>query len=315
MITSRRLGKNPLEVPSLGLGSAPLGNIDSTLSTEEAVNTVAYALDHGISIVDTAPLYGRGRAERRVGLALAGRQRDSYLLSTKVGRVLNQAETDFVYDFSADGVLRSFESSLERLGVDHIEILHIHDPDGVDDAAAALRSAFPALLRLREEGAIKAIGSGMNQWQIWDPFVRSEELDFDLFLLAGRYTLLEQGALDFLDLCLEKQIGILAGGVYNSGILATGPGPEARYNYAKAPDSVLEKARALQAVCSRYNVPLYVAAQRFTAAHPAITTLMLGAMSVDEVQANLAGHSAATPTELWSDLRQQGLIDARAPVP
>ncbi|MFZ4655395.1 MAG: aldo/keto reductase [Caldilineaceae bacterium] len=307
-------GKNSLQVTNLGFGTAPIGNVN-TVSAADAEATIQYAYEQGIRLFDSAPLYGRGESELRIGRALRGVPRSSYVISTKIGRVLNADRSAFVYDFSYDGVMRSFEGSLKRLHTDHVEIVLVHDPDAdtVDHEQDALDGAFPALRDLRRQGVIKAIGAGMNQWQMEQRF--AQQADPDVFLLAGRYTLLEQTSLGFLNLCKEKGIGIFLGGVYNSGILATGPKETAQYNYANAPAAVLEKARKINAICERHGVPLNRAALHFARAHPTITSLVVGAVKPAEVEANVAALGASIPIELWQELRMAGLIEADAPAP
>lgn len=307
-------GKNSLQVTNLGFGTAPIGNV-TAVADADADATIQRAYEVGIRLFDSAPLYGHGESELRIGRALKGVPRDSYVISTKIGRVLNTDRSAFVYDFSYDGVMRSLEGSLKRLGTDHVEIVLVHDPDAdtVDHEQDALDGAFPALRDLRRQGVIQAIGAGMNQWQMEQRF--AEQADPDVFLLAGRYTLLEQTSLGFLKLCKEKGIGIFLGGVYNSGILATGPKENAQYNYANAPAAVLEKARKIQAVCERHGVPLNRAALHFARAHPTITSLVIGAVKPAEVEANVAALTATIPAELWQELRNAGLIEADVPAP
>lgn len=305
-------GKNSLQVTNLGFGTAPIGNV-TAVADADADATIQRAYEVGIRLFDTAPLYGRGESELRIGRALQGVQRDSYVISTKIGRVLNAERSAFVYDFSYDGVMRSLEGSLQRLGTDHVEIVLVHDPDAdtVDHEQDALDGAFPALRDLRRQGVIKAIGAGMNQWQMEQRF--AQQADPDVFLLAGRYTLLEQTSLGFLKLCKEQGIGIFLGGVYNSGILATGPKENAQYNYANAPAPVLEKARKINAICERHGVPLNRAALHFARAHPTITSLVVGAVKPAEVEANVDALAAPMPAALWQDLRSAGLIEAETP--
>jgi len=303
-------GKNPLPVTNFGLGTAPLAN-DKAVTEADALATIQAALENGIQLFDTAPLYGTGVGEERVGKALQGVPRNRYKISTKIGRLIKDDGSGCSFDYSRDGVLRSLESSLQRLQTDHVDILHIHDPD--NHQQEALETAFPTLADLRRQGVIKAIGAGMNQWQALEYFARNA--DFDVFLLAGRYTLLEQTSLDFLQLCQTKGIGIFLGGVYNSGILASDLQAGAKYNYAAAPEPVLIKARAIKAVCDRYGVPLNVAALQFARAHPAVTALVVGAISPAEVKTNLHSLAVAVPAALWEDLRAQGLIEMDAPVP
>ncbi len=307
-------GKNSLQVTNFGLGTAPIGNTTS-VSDRDAEATIQHAYELGVRLFDSAPLYGSGEAEIRVGRALRGVARDSYVISTKIGRVLNADRSSFVYDYSYDGVMRSLEGSLQRLNTDHVDVVLVHDPDAdkVDHEQDALDGAFPTLQDLRSQGVIKALGAGMNQWQMEQRF--AEQADPDVFLLAGRYTLLEQTSLGFLKLCKEKGIGIFLGGVYNSGILATGPKADAKYNYANAPAAIMEKARKIKAVCDRYGVPLNVAALHFAQAHPTITALVVGAVKPSEVEANIAALSAEVPPELWQELQAKGLIEADAPLP
>ncbi len=208
-------------------------------------------------------------------------------------------------------MLRSLESSLKRLKLDQVDLLLIHDPD--DHPEEALDEAFPTLLELRQQGVIRAIGSGMNQWQVLTRF--AQEADFDCFLLAGRYTLLEQTSLDFLELCRSKGIGIMLGGVFNSGILAMGAVPGATYNYAPAPTEIMQKTAAIAAICARHGVALNAAALQFAQAHPAISSLVIGAIHPDEIAANLAARQIQLPAALWADLQEAGLIQADAPLP
>lgn len=314
-ISTVSLGKNPLKVTNFGFGTAPIANLYNPVSDGDAIATIQAAYESGVRLFDSAPLYGNGLSEMRVGQALRGVPRDSYVISTKVGRVLNADRSSFVYDYSRDGVLRSIEGSLKRLNTDHIEIILVHDPDAdkVDHEKDALDSAFPALRDLRSQGVIKAIGAGMNQWQMEQRF--AEQADPNVFLLAGRYTLLEQTSLGFLKVCKERGIGIFLGGVYNSGILATGPKEDAKYNYVNAPTEVLEKARKIKAVCDRHGVALNVAALHFARAHPTVTSLVVGAVHPREVTANIRSLETPVPVELWHELHAAGLIEAEAPTP
>jgi len=305
-----RVGHTQLSVPKLGLGTAPLANLYETIPEAQAVETIRQALARGVNFFDTAPLYGSGLAERRLALALADVPRDQYVLATKIGRLV-RPDGSIVFDYSRDGVLRSLEASLKRLQLDRVDILHIHEPEADDEQA--LREAFPTLAALREQGVIQAIGAGMNRWQAVADFVR--EVDFDCFLLAGRYTLLEQGALEFLALCQEKGISLFLAGVYNSGILASGPRPGAKYNYRDAPPEIVQKAQHLVAICHRHQIPLNVAALQFAMAHPATTALVVGAASAAEVRANIEALQRPLPSELWQDLKTAGLLHQAAPVP
>ena len=325
-----RLGATGLTVTRVGLGTAALGGLYDVVTEEQAEATIARAWELGIRFFDTAPLYGHGLSERRLGAALAGRPRAEFVLATKVGRLLRaDAPPDDsqlsgglerwkgvppvnpVFDFSYDGVLRSVEESLERLGVDRIDVLHIHDPDEHHDEA--LRGAYRALDRLRAERTIGAVGAGMNQVAMLVRFAR--EADFDCFLLAGRYTLLDQSALvELLPLCRERGIAVILGGVFNSGILAD-PRPGATYDYSVAPPELVERARRLAAVCGRHGVPLKAAALQFPLAHHAVTSILVGARSVAELEENLALLRLELPADLWSDLRGEGLLEEDAPTP
>lgn len=310
-LPSVQVGRTDVYVSRMGLGTVPIGLMYEPISDEQALATVRAALDAGISFIDTAPLYGAGLSEQRLGRVLADVPRDSYVLATKVGRLVDDSGK-VRFDFSRDGVLRSVDDSLRRLGLDRIDILHIHDPD--NDYQQALNEAFPALAELRSQGVVRAIGSGMNQWQMLEDFIR--DADFDCFLLAGRYTLLEQtAAASFLPLCQERAIGVFLGGVYNSGILASGPRPGAKYNYADAPPEILERVGRIEAACERHGVALNVAALQFPLAHPAVTSLVVGAGTPAEARANVAALTQPLPVALWDDLRAEGLIDHAAPVP
>ena len=304
-------GRTGLRVTRLGLGTAPLGNLYETLPETQAIATVERALAAGINYLDTAPLYGAGQSERRLGRALAGVPRDSFVLSTKVGRLV-QPDGQVVFNWTADGIRRSLDESLTRLGLDRVDIVLMHDPD--NHYREALDVAYPTLADLRSQGVIRAVGAGMNQWQMLADFARNA--DIDGFLLAGRYTLLEQTSLDeFLPLCQQKGIAIIIGGVYNSGILATGPVPGAKFQYTDAPASIMERVGRIQAVCERHGVPLRIAALRFPEAHPAVTTTLFGAVSPGEVDANLAAYATPIPAALWADLKAEGLLRPEAPVP
>jgi D-threo-aldose 1-dehydrogenase len=312
-------------VTSLGLGCAPIGNLYEPVTDEEAHAVVHAAYDAGLRFFDTAPLYGHGLSERRLGAALASLPRESVTVATKVGRLLvandpgAADDTIFadvpavhpVFDFSADGVQRSLDASLDRLGLDRVDIVHVHDPD--DHAEEALAGAFPALRRWRDEGVVGAIGAGMNQAPMLARFVR--EAGIDCVLLAGRYTLLDQSALDeLLPLCEREGVSVIAAGVFNSGLLAS-PNPGAHFDYAPAPAVLLERARQLAAVCAGHKVPLTAAALQFAGAHPAVTCVLTGVRSVNELRSNMADFTRAIPQELWSDLRAEGLLDDWAPTP
>ena len=319
------LGRSGLSVTRLGLGCASIGGLYGDIPDDQAVAVVRRALSLGLNLLDTAPLYGSGKSELRLGQALAGVPCDRYVLSSKVGRVLvptardpqvgafnDPAPYQPVFDFSYDGVMRSFEASLNRLGVDRIDILHIHDPD--NHWQEAIDGAYPALDELRGEGVIRAVSAGMNQWEMLARFAR--EGDFDCFLLAGRYSLLDQSALnELLPLCVKKTIGILAGGTYNSGILAKGAHPGATYNYQEAPPEIAAKAKALEAVAARHQVDLRAAASQFVFAHPAITCIIPGTRRPERVQENFDLLSQEIPASFWAELRAEGLVRPDAPLP
>jgi D-threo-aldose 1-dehydrogenase len=296
------------------------------------------AWDAGIRLYDTAPQYGFGLSEERYARTLAVRPREEFLISTKVGRILRDCrpadvpQLNFVdtpsrtfdYDYSYDGVMCSHEASLKRLKQDRVDILLIHDVDvfthGSREASdRRVRELFDlggyrAISDLRDSGAVKAIGAGVNEWQVCETLLSLG--DFDCFLLAGRYTLLEQEALDtFLPLCEKRGVGIVLGGPFNSGILATGPVADARYNYAPAPADILAKTARIEAVCTAHGVRLIEAALHFVYGHPAITTVIPGANSPEQVKANVALLNAHVPPALWSDLKAEGLIRQDAPVP
>ncbi|MCY4655146.1 MAG: aldo/keto reductase [Dehalococcoidia bacterium] len=322
----RRIGATDIEVTPTGFGGAPLGGLFTPVGAENAVNTVRHGYELGIRFFDTAPLYGRGKSERFYGQALSDFERDSYILSSKVGRVLDPNDSsadedeiyvelppyDVVFDFSRDGVLRSIEESLERLGLDRLDIALIHDPD--DHWEQAITEAYPTLAELRSQGVIGAIGAGMNQWEMPARFAR--EGDFDCFLLAGRYTLLDHSGLDvLLPLCEEKDISIILGGPYNSGVLASDLGPDTTYFYERTPPEVLETARRIKSVCDRHDVPLKAAALQFGLAHPAVAATIPGPRTPDEVSENLEMASFDIPSDLWAELKSEALIPEQAPIP
>lgn len=333
-----RLGNGGLTFTEIGFGAAPLGNLYRAIPEDEAQAVLDAAWDGGLRYFDTAPLYGFGLSETRLNHFLRGKPREAYVLSTKVGRLLRGCAAGEnpdgagkwfdvparkeVYDYGYDGVMRSVEASLERLGVDRIDILYAHDLDvfnhGSPEALTArleelMTGGYRALLQLRETGVIRAFGAGVNEWQPCQWL--AERGDFDLFLLAGRYTLLEQEALDsFLPLAERKGIGIVIGGPYNSGVLATGARPGAFYNYDPAPDWVLDKVGRIEAVCARHGVRLVDAAFRFPLLHPAVVSVIPGGQGRAEMESNLAAAAARVPAALWADLKAKGLMRADAPV-
>lgn len=311
MLSTARVGQSSLYVPVIGLGTAPLGTFWSDVSETQAVETIHFALENGVTFLDTAPYYSATLVEQRVGLALAGIPRDRYVLATKVGRLMMPDGQD-VMDFSRDGVLKSIEGSLQRLKVDRVDILHIHDPDR-DTYKIALEEAYPLLADLRRQGVIKAVGVGVNFWEPLVDFARDAE--FDCFLLAGRYTLLEQGALAALNLFHDRGISIFGAGVYNTGILAQGAKSGVWYQYQPAPPEILDKVRRIEAVCARHHIPLNAAAVQFVKAHPAVTSLVIGAESPVQLEESIHALHLPIPPEFWADLRVSSLIDTAAPVP
>jgi len=304
-------GRTRLRVTQLGLGSAPLGGLFEVVTEDEAHRVVDAAWGAGIRFFDTAPLYGHGLAEQRMGDVLRTKPRDEFVLATKVGRLLRadappepgQAYVGVppvnpVFDFSYDGVMRSVDESLARLGLDRIDILHIHDPD--DHYEQALHGAYRALDTLRSEGTISAVGAGMNQAEMLARFAR--DANFDCFLLAGRYTLLDRiGAQELLPLCEERGIAVVAGGVFNSGILAD-PKADAHYNYRPAPPELIRRALELKAVCERHGVDLKAAALQFPLRHPAIPVVLTGPRSVAELEENIRMFEAPIPDDLWQEI-------------
>ena len=327
----------PLSVTRLGFGGAPLGNLYRGISEEEAQATLAAAFTSGIKLFDTAPFYGLGRSEERFGAAIERAGREGIVLSTKIGRLLvdgpvdettkglfvDAPEKQVVFDYTYDGVMRSHDASLERLGVEAVDVLLIHDVDvwthGSQEAADAKvrelfdKGGYRALDELKAAGRIAAIGGGLNEWQACEALL--EHGDFDCFLLAGRYTLIEQEALDsFLPRCAARDIGIILGGPYNSGILGTGAVEGARFNYQPAPPHILERVRQIESVCERHGVTLAAAALQFVLAHPAVKSVIPGAMSEREVQQNVALLRETIPPRLWTDLKAAKLLRYDAPV-
>jgi D-threo-aldose 1-dehydrogenase len=317
------IGTTGIRVTRLGLGGVALSGAppstdpDQATAETEAIALIRRSLALGLNYLDTAPMYGVGQSERRYGEALSGVPRDRYVLSTKVGRILQPdpeagGRMRWSFDFRAEAACESFRSSLERLGVERVDILYVHDPD--DHYEEARSRTFPVLMELRAQGLVSAIGAGMNQWQMELQFAR--EGHCDCFLLAGRYTLLDQSALpEFLPYCVEHRISVVAGGPYNSGILAVGPREGATFNYRAAAPDMMERAQRIRAVCERHGVPLRAAALQFILAHPAIASVIPGARSVAEVEDNIKMVEWPIPEALWMELRSDGLLAAAAPTP
>jgi D-threo-aldose 1-dehydrogenase len=338
----KRLFKAPsgaeITFTELGFGSAPIGNLYKAISEDMAQSTLNAAWDAGTRYFDTAPLYGLGLSETRLNHFLRDKKRRDYVLSTKIGRLLEVCPSDQrtgfgkffntpnrreIFDYSYDAVMRSLEFSLERLGVDSIDIVFAHDLDifthGSDEKRNAyvtsfLKGGYKALTKLRDDKVIKAIGAGVNEWQVCETLAKAG--DFDLFLLAGRYTLLEQQALNsFLPLCEKRGLGIVLGGPYNSGILATGSKKGAFYNYDPAPKDILDRVRKIESVCMSHGTKLVEAALRFPLHHPSVVSVVPGAVSPQQVAMNVETLSAKIPKALWKDLKAQGLMDVRAATP
>jgi D-threo-aldose 1-dehydrogenase len=331
----KTLGRCKLDLPVLGFGGTGLGNMYVAMSEREAIDTLSAAYAAGMNYYDTAPLYGHGLSERRTGCGLRLFADPGIVVSTKVGWRLKPAFgqqtgaglfrniTDFsrFNDYSYDGAMRSFEDSLNRLGTDRVDILLIHDVDQRNQGerfaevfSQAMGGAYKALLSLRSQGVVKAIGCGLNEWQACEAF--AEAGDFDCFLLAGRYTLLEQESLkSFLPLCEKRGIGIILGGPYNSGILASGATKDAWFNYAPAPTNVLAKVAAMDKICESHGVPLKAAALQFPLHHSCVASVIPGISSTAELNENLRMLHTPVPAAVWRDLKSAGLMDARAPTP
>ncbi len=324
------LGTTGLSLSQLSFGTATQGGLFQAVTPEDATEVFEQAWKAGLRYFDTAPWYGYGQSETRIGSFL--QDKDGYVLSTKVGRLLrdvpphpSQLEPDgtrsfdtpsplnVVYDYSYDGFMRAFEESLTRLGLDRIDILYIHDPDvpGVS-VNEVMAGGGRALVELRDQGVVRAIGAGMNQWEM--PLEFAQTGVFDVFLLAGRYTLLEQDALPFMDYCAGNGISVVPCSVYNSGLL-TRPHPGAHYNYAPVPEAILGRALRLEAICARYDVPLRAAALQFPLAHPASVSVMTAARTVAQLSDTLAMFHLTIPPELWRDLRAEGLLAGPHPTP
>jgi D-threo-aldose 1-dehydrogenase len=317
-VKSVRLGRSKVVVTGLGLGGAGLGNLFEAITDEAAAGAVDAAWAGGVRYFDTAPHYGLGLSERRLGAALAGRPRDEYVISTKVGRLLEPDPTatgrdeqfdvpaDRVrrWDFSASGVRRSLEDSLARLGLDRIDIALIHDPD--DHWRQALDEAYPALHELRAQGVIGAVGVGMNQWQMLARWVA--ESDLDTVMVAGRLTLLDQSATQtLLPRCLERGVSVLAAGVFNSGVLATDE-PGGTYDYLPVTEPVLARAAEIADRCRDHGVTLPQAAIAYVARHPAVASVVLGGRDADQVARNSELYDKPVPDALWTDLAGLGVV-------
>jgi D-threo-aldose 1-dehydrogenase len=327
-IPARPLPGGAPALSELSLGCAQLGNLYREVSDEQARATVDTAWSLGIRYFDTAPHYGLGLSERRLGPALRGHPRGAFVLSSKVGRLLSPLERPDglddegfvvpashrrVWDFSRDGIRRSIHDSLERLGLDALDIVYLHDAERHMDEVFA--TGYAALEELRGEGTVAAIGAGMNYAKPLSELVRDS--DVDVIMLAGRYTLLEQGALDeLLPLCAERRVGVVAAGVFNSGLLARDrPASDAKHDYAQAPPQLVERARRIAAICERHDTPLPAAALAFPLAHPSVVSVCVGARSPEQIERDAALYRRPIDPELWAELTASGLLRDDAPVP
>jgi D-threo-aldose 1-dehydrogenase len=336
---TRRVGQTNLHVTELGLGGTPFGNMYRPMDPKDVTATVAKAIDVGVRYFDTAPVYGFGLSENRLGQGIQDLERKDIVVSSKVGYSLVPISPSELkpqlwaeppamradFDYTRDAILRGVERSLDRLKTPYIDMLAIHDPDeavdvgaGIDPFSkshfkAAMDGAFPALAELRAQGVIKAIGVGINQWQMLCDF--AEAGDFDYFLLAGRYTLLDQDSMErLLPLCEKRSISLIVGGPYNSGILATGATPTSTYDYRPASEAIKQKVRAIEVICGRWGIPLQAAALQFPLLNPIVAAIIPGARSVQELQANADFARHPIPLDFWLELKSEGLIDVRAPV-
>lgn len=310
-------GRGGLSVSRLGVGTAPLGGLFSSVPDDDVDDLISSALDEGLTYFDTAPFYGSGSSERRIGKGLRKVPRSSFTISTKVGRILVPGASDEpteyydldpftpVFDYTASGIRRSFESSLERLGLDSIDILYIHDPD--DHLDQAISEAYPELDKMRGEGLVASIGVGTNIAEIGTRFVR--ETDIDVALVAGRYTLLDQiGLAEFLPEAHRRNVSVLGAGVFNSGVLVN-PVPGATYNYAPASEDILKKARAIHEVIRPFGVSVATAGLQFPLRHPAVKAVLTGVRNTAELRSNIADFDTEVPVELWEALEAQSLIE------
>ncbi|MFF2390592.1 aldo/keto reductase [Agromyces sp. NPDC058104] len=305
----------------MGFGAAQLGNLFLETTDEQAHAAVDAAWDVGIRYFDTAPHYGLGLSERRLGAALAGRARDDFVLSTKVGRLLvpsgypeGTIDDDFIvpattrreWDLSRDGIRRSIDESLERLGLDRIDIAYLHDPD--DHGPQAHAEAIPALIELRDEGVVDAVGAGMNQSAMPAEFVRRH--DIDVIMLAGRHTLLEHGALDdLLPLAVDRGVDIVAAAVYNSGLLSRPrPTVDSHYDYGSAPEALIARANAIADLCEEFGVTLPEAAIAYPLRHPGVVSVVVGMRTAEQVVSSVERHAVRIPEELWKVLADRGLV-------
>ena len=330
-----KFGRSDLEVSAFGFGTAPVGNIFEEIDEKTSDEMFQVAWDSGVRFYDTAPMYGHGLSEYRTGYSLRWKNRSDFVLSSKVGRLLHPARKEDInyapwtnagrfeveFNYSYDATMRSVDDSLQRMGLESIDILYIHDIDKFTRGdeqpevfKTAMNGAWRALSKLRDERVVKAIGVGVNEWEVCQDAL--EQRDFDCFLLAGRYTLLEQEALDtFLPLCEQRNASVVVGGGFNSGILATGAKDGAKYNYSPAPETIKRRVQAIESVCKEFQVPLPAAALQFVVAHPAVPTFMAGTRTVKQLKQNIAWFSHPIPSEFWTALKSKRLIREDAPTP
>ena len=328
-------GRAGFDVTAFGFGTAPVGNIFREIDEQTSDAMFQRSWEAGVRFFDTAPMYGHGLSELRTGQSLRWKNRDDFILSSKVGRLLKPAKRQDInfapwnnaapftmhFDYSYDATMRAFEDSLQRLALERMDICFIHDIDCFTQGdnqpeifAQAMDGAWRALSQLRDEGVVRAIGVGVNEWQVCEAALRQH--DFDCFLLAGRYTLLEQEALEsFLPLCVERDVAVVVGGGFNSGILATGAVEGAKYNYAPAPSEIMQKVAAIEAVCKDYDVPLPAAALQFVVAHPAIASFIAGTRTLEQLDNNLKWFNHPIPSDFWSALKHKRLLREDAPMP
>ncbi len=335
----RRFGRSDLQVTALGFGAATIGNLFRPVPEETAQAMLDTAWDAGVRVFDTAPSYGNAVSEYRVGSNLRERQpRSEYIVSTKMGYLLKPGDPaeaaneswvkpgafHTVYDYSYDGAMRSVEDSLQRMGVQYIDVMYIHDTDPFmmpgfwrdkfEEALDPKTGAAKALIQLRDEGVISGWGFGINHWEPCHEAL--QRADLDCFLLAGRYTMLDLDVLDeFLPLCVERDVAIMLGGGFNGGILATGDVPGAKYQYAPANEEIRARVRGMQAICDRHNVPLPAAALQFPIAHPAVPTIIPGGRTVEQFQGSIDLIEYSIPADFWAELKAEGHIREDAPTP
>jgi D-threo-aldose 1-dehydrogenase len=337
-VQRRRLGRTDVWLPALGLGGAGLGNLYRPIEDDTAILTIRWALNEGIDYLDTAPHYGFGLSEKRIGEALSRLDRRSVTLSTKVGRVLSATKNvdasrarhgfyvsepfEPTFDYSYDGVMRSFDSSLKRLRTETVDILLCHDigelthgADHVQRMSEFLNGGYLAMQALRTEGRVRALGIGVNEWEVCSALL--PECEMDCVLLAGRYTLLEQSALtEVFELCAQRHVSLIIGGPFNSGILASRSNArDAHYNYETPPPQVVERVQRLERVCSAFGVPVGAAALQFPLAHPRVASVVAGCSSVEEVRQAKEWLAWPIPAELWYSLKDSDLLHPNAPVP